>query len=164
MKHNYFIFNICRTKRPKTCIPSEVSLGSAPSHFKIHWSRHMHLSDAAADDYGEDEGHYCRLTYLLMVRRRIKGPKQAPLCSPASCFSRRRRRSIHIITRICSVYSSGRREASFPASAPCRGLICFPWDGGDHNFLRHSGTLSKRNSEKCLNRPVKVRLIFPIVH
>lgn len=34
---------------------------------------------AAVDDYGEDEGYYCRLTYLLVVRRIIKGPKWTPL-------------------------------------------------------------------------------------
>lgn len=61
------------TKHSLTC---EVSLGSTPSNFNIHWFRHMLLRDAAAD-YGEDEGDYCRLTYLLMARRRIKGPPSA---------------------------------------------------------------------------------------
>lgn len=61
-------------------------MGSAPSNVNIHQLRHMLLSDAAADDYGEDEGYYCRLTYLLMARRRIKGPKQTPLRSPQAVF------------------------------------------------------------------------------
>lgn len=70
-----------------TTFTSEVSLGSAPSNFNIHRFRHMLHRDAAAadDDYGEDEGYYIRLTYLLMSRRRIKGPKQTPLRSP-QCF------------------------------------------------------------------------------
>lgn len=66
---------------------SEFSLGSTPSSFIIHQLRHMLLGDAAAaDDYGEDEGYYCRLTYLLMARRRIKGPKQTPLRSHQAVF------------------------------------------------------------------------------
>ena len=53
----------------------------------------MLLTDAAADDdYGEDEGYYCRLTYLLMARRRIKGPQRTPLLllSPQAAFLERR--------------------------------------------------------------------------
>lgn len=85
-KKESIIYHICRLKWPKHITTPKVSLGSAPSNFNIHWFRHMLLSDAAADDYGEDEGYYCRLTYLLMTRRRIKGPKQTPLCSPGAVF------------------------------------------------------------------------------
>lgn len=118
------------TKTQCSATTSEVSLGSTPSNFNIHWFRHMLLSDAAADDYGEDEGYYCRLTYLLHGEKKNQRTQTDPLLLSASCFSRQQRQSIQIITNICSFYSSGPKEASFPANAPCGGLICFPWDGG----------------------------------
>lgn len=118
------------TKTQWSTTTSEVSLGSTPSDFNIHWIRHLLLSDAAADDYGGDEGYYCRLTYLLMARRRIKGPKQTPLCSPWAVSQDRRGKVSRSLQISAPSIAAGVREASFPANTPCGGLICFPWDGG----------------------------------
>lgn len=38
----------------------------------------MLLSDAAADDYGEDEGYYCRLTYLLHSKKKNQRTQKDP--------------------------------------------------------------------------------------
>ena len=64
-----------------------------------------------------------------IARRRIKGPRETPLCSGRACFSRRPRQSIPIITNSCCSCSSGLGGVSFRTEAPCGGLVCFPWDG-----------------------------------
>lgn len=78
----------------------------------------MLLSDAAADDYGE------RWRLLLLLDLPAYGKKKNQRTQDS------RRKSIQIITHICSYISRKPREASPPAHAPWGGLICFPWDEG----------------------------------
>lgn len=84
MKYKFFKFNICRIKDVKPVLPLR-SVWVQPPH-TLKYTDPDTCTSVMLLLNGEDEGHYCRLTYLLMARRGIKGPKQAPLCSPRAVF------------------------------------------------------------------------------
>lgn len=46
----------------------------------------MLFSDAVANDYGEDEGYYCRLTYLLHSKKKNQRALRDPPLLTASLF------------------------------------------------------------------------------